>query len=160
MVDLAPFKEFTKWLPKLIAGRDPMAPLFDFTAGMWGQMVTRVLANLQIDRKFVLYLLRHSGASNDAFHKRRTIQEIKRRGRWLSDRSVRRYEKSGRLSEQLASLSITQRGAALQALSALLLKLGNFYLRLQPVVSLSASASRFFQGVVVSLARSPTLDSP
>jgi hypothetical protein len=92
MVDLPPFKEFTKWLPKLIAGRDPMAPLFDFTAGMWGQMVTRVLANLQIDRKFVLYLLRHSGASNDAFHKRRTIQEIKRRGRWLSDRSVRRYE--------------------------------------------------------------------
>ena len=39
------------------------------------------------------HILRHSGASNDAFHKRRTLLEIQKRGRWQAKKSVARYEK-------------------------------------------------------------------
>ena len=39
------------------------------------------------------HILRHSGASNDAFHKRRLLQEIQKRGRWQAKKSVTRYEK-------------------------------------------------------------------
>ena len=39
------------------------------------------------------YTLRHSGASNDFLFKRRTVEEIKSRGRWKSDVSVKWYMK-------------------------------------------------------------------
>ena len=38
------------------------------------------------------YILRHSGASNDAFHKRRSLLDIQKRGRWEAKKSVSRYE--------------------------------------------------------------------
>ena len=41
-----------------------------------------------------LYSLRHGGASADALRRTRSIEEIKKRGRWTSDASVRRYEKA------------------------------------------------------------------
>lgn len=49
-----------------------------------------------------LYMLRHGGASHDALCRLRTIEQIKQRGRWLSDRSVKRYQKATR-SQQLAA---------------------------------------------------------
>ena len=52
-----------------------------------------------------LYQLRHSGPSFDHGARLRTIQEIKLRGRWAADNSVRRYEKAGRVTEQLRRLS-------------------------------------------------------
>ena len=39
------------------------------------------------------HILRHSGASNDAFHKCRSLMEIQKRGRWQAKKSVARYEK-------------------------------------------------------------------
>ena len=39
------------------------------------------------------HVIRHSGASNDAFHGRRPLQEIQKRGRWAAKASVTRYEK-------------------------------------------------------------------
>ena len=41
-----------------------------------------------------LYVVRHSGASADVLHKRRTPAEVKLRGRWLSDSSMERYVKA------------------------------------------------------------------
>ena len=41
-----------------------------------------------------LYSLRHGGASHDALSGRRVLRDIKKRGRWRSDASVRRYEKA------------------------------------------------------------------
>ena len=41
----------------------------------------------------VRHILRHSGASNDAFHKRRLLPEIQKSGRWQAKKSVARYEK-------------------------------------------------------------------
>ena len=52
----------------------------------------------------VMYMLRHSGASTDFALKFRALPEIKLRGRWRGDASLRRYEKGGRLAEQLAKL--------------------------------------------------------
>ena len=43
-----------------------------------------------------LYVMRHTGASDDWLRRARSIAEIKRRGRWASDRSLKRYEKSAR----------------------------------------------------------------
>ncbi len=52
----------------------------------------------------VPYLLRHTGASADALHRRRDLSEIKTRGRWTSDVTVRRYEKRARIQSQFAKL--------------------------------------------------------
>ena len=55
-----------------------------------------------------LYVLRHSGPSDDHLAKRRTLDEIQRRGRWSTQTSVRRYEKSARVTSQLKLLSVPQ----------------------------------------------------
>jgi hypothetical protein len=41
--------------------------------------------------------VRHSGPSNDRFHKRRSLLQIQKRGRWASPKSVARYEKEALL---------------------------------------------------------------
>ena len=50
------------------------------------------------------YILRHAGPSHDWLTKARSLDAIKRRGRWVSDMSVRRYEKSSRVMRRLAVL--------------------------------------------------------
>ena len=52
----------------------------------------------------VMYKYRHGGASTDFACKHRSLAEVKLRGRWKSDASLRRYEKGGRLAEQLHRL--------------------------------------------------------
>ena len=52
----------------------------------------------------VLYQLRHSGPSHDLAQRRRSLGEVKKRGRWRADSSVARYAKGGRLGEQLQRL--------------------------------------------------------
>ncbi|CAE8674891.1 unnamed protein product [Polarella glacialis] len=43
------------------------------------------------------HAVRHSGPSNDKFHKRRSLLQIQKRGRWASPKSVARYEKEALL---------------------------------------------------------------
>ena len=50
------------------------------------------------------YMLRHGGPSHDRALGLRTIQEVKKRGRWAADSSVRRYEKAGRLTTMLTKI--------------------------------------------------------
>jgi len=50
------------------------------------------------------YLLRHTGPSHDHLNRLRPLAEIKRRGRWASDRSVKRYEKAALVTGRLASI--------------------------------------------------------
>ena len=52
----------------------------------------------------VLYQLRHSGPSHDLAQRRRSLVEVKKRGRWRGDTSVLRYANRGRLGEQLQRL--------------------------------------------------------
>ena len=51
-----------------------------------------------------MHQLRHAGPSYDHVIGRLSLEEIKLRGRWESDRSVARYKKSGRINEQVAKL--------------------------------------------------------
>ena len=44
-----------------------------------------------------LYRIRHGGASNDRAKGLRTISSVKRRGRWVTDAAMKRYEKGVRL---------------------------------------------------------------
>ena len=39
--------------------------------------------------------LRHGGVASDLLNKRRTFGEAKKRGRWATDASIRRYDKHG-----------------------------------------------------------------
>ena len=59
------------------------------------------------------HVLRHSGPSNDVLQRRVTLPEVKKRGRWACDRSVARYEKSGRLL-----LKVQQMSAVLERLAS------------------------------------------
>jgi hypothetical protein len=52
-----------------------------------------------------VYALRHSGASADALHRRRSDESIKNRGRWSSSKSMLRYKQGGRSQEQLQRCS-------------------------------------------------------
>lgn len=65
------------------------------------------------------YQLRHAGATCDFVAHRRTLLEIQRRGRWRSQLSVRRYEKGGRLNEQLAKLPPALRDHAVRCAASI-----------------------------------------
>ena len=45
----------------------------------------------------VPHVFRHTGPSNDRYHQRRSIAEVRRRGRWGHEKSVSRYDKPGRM---------------------------------------------------------------
>lgn len=51
-----------------------------------------------------VHQLRHGGASHDFATRSRTLEEVRRRGRWRSWASVRRYEKEPRVAQMLHRL--------------------------------------------------------
>ena len=53
-----------------------------------------------------LYSLRHGGASEDILRGHRTLAETKKRGRWSSDSSLKRYSKDTRLMSELAKVPV------------------------------------------------------
>ena len=56
-----------------------------------------------------VYVLRHRGPSADRLYQRRSRAAQKARGRWASDRSLKRYEKRGRVLEQPQRVSMLTR---------------------------------------------------
>ena len=48
--------------------------------------------------------LRHGGASDDVLTRRRSLLEVKQRGRWSTGQSLRRYSKAARLQTELAKV--------------------------------------------------------
>ncbi|CAK0878107.1 unnamed protein product, partial [Prorocentrum cordatum] len=88
--------------------------LFDFENRSFNESFktaarTAGLAALKPD----LYQLRHGGPSHDILNRLRSKAEVKDRGRWRGDRSVRRYEAHGRLQlqEKLVSEATQSRAA-------------------------------------------------
>ena len=51
-----------------------------------------------------LYALRHGGASEDLLSRQRSISDVKARGGWTSDSSLRRYPKASRLLSELTKV--------------------------------------------------------
>ena len=80
----------------------------------------RAQEELQLPQKFVLYQIRHGGPSHDRAHRVRSMLEIKSRGQWSSDSSVKRYEGHARLQQVESRLDATlaRRAAAAPALLA------------------------------------------
>ena len=101
-----------KWLPGALikhlrlSRRKAQENMFLFTYGELLHQFKLACSELQI-KDASLYRLRHGGASHDAAARLRTIAEIKRRGRWASDRSVRRYEKRTWLHSEEVKVSPT-----------------------------------------------------
>lgn len=62
-----------------------------------------------------MYRLRHGGASHEAANQLREISGIQARGRWLIQKSMKNYEKGGRLQQLFGSLSKRTQRDALQA---------------------------------------------
>ena len=61
--------------------------------------VEKLKLHLVLGRQ-VPYVLRHTGASSDAWSKSRDLAAIQSRGRWKTAASVRRYAKGGRVAHQ------------------------------------------------------------
>ena len=71
----------------------------------------------------VLYQLRHSGPSHDRYHNLRPLAEVKQRGRWMADSTMRRYEAHARLNQEFHDLPKAIQKQCLQA-EAILASLG------------------------------------
>ena len=93
--------------PLAIAG-DPLEPLWPFSGEELSATFKRIMKCLGLDHlDQSLYCLRHGGASEDLLGHLRSVAAVKRRGRWRSDSSLRRYGKETRLQSVLNSVSPT-----------------------------------------------------
>ena len=61
------------------------------------------------------HVVRHSGPSNDFYHRRKTIKQIQKQGRWAAFKSCRRYEKSGLIMQAWSRLNEYQRSKIMTA---------------------------------------------
>ena len=89
---------------KLIHNRPRGAPLFEFTAAELTEAMKSAALTIGVRYPVFPYLLRHTGASTDFATGDRNLLAIKRRGRWMADKSVRRYEKGSQLTRLLRDL--------------------------------------------------------
>ena len=111
--------EIFPWLPKAMVRtlrlnqRAATDKMFDFQYKELLSLFRQACEELKV-RDPSLYRLRHGGASHDAATRMRTLQEIKRRGRWASDTSLRRYEKRTWLQAEEAKVSPTQQCRAIE----------------------------------------------
>ncbi len=65
------------------------------------------------------YQLRHAGASKEFATGDRSLLAIRRRGGWLADRSVRRYEKGSQLTRLLRELPLAAGSFCVESAKAL-----------------------------------------
>jgi hypothetical protein len=96
-------------------------PLFVTTQRQFGEAFRAACTVLRLDKDGPPspYQIRHAGASWDFAAGDRTLAEVQRRGRWRAGASVRRYEKGGRITEQLNRLSPELRTHAIACANAI-----------------------------------------
>ena len=82
----------------LKSGKQAHETLFSFGPLEYHKVFSQAADQLGLSaHHLVPYSLRHAGPSVDALSGRRSLAEIKARGRWRSDTSVRRYAKAARI---------------------------------------------------------------
>jgi hypothetical protein len=96
------------WLPGLLrqhfAHLAPGDPLFPLEASHTVSLFKNAAIALGLPAQVCLYQLRHGGASDDLLTKERAMADIKSRGRWKTESSLRRYAKPAQVHRLLASL--------------------------------------------------------
>ena len=94
-------------LTLLTAGRQPLDPLWSHSHAQFVQAFKDAIVFWKMEwMGATLYSLRHGGASWDLLQKQRSLADIKKRGRWASDASLRRYAKESRLQHQVTKIPI------------------------------------------------------
>lgn len=92
--------------------------LFSFGKGTLTARLRQAAHRLGLDEfNISAYSLRHGGASHDLLCQLRPLQDVKRRGRWAADNSLKRYAKETRLIEvmQRVPVDTIRRASDLQA---------------------------------------------
>ena len=101
------------WVAKLLAAlkasTSPAKQLLPISLCTWETKFREAVAALSLQSlRGSPHCLRHGGASSDYAAGTRSLADIQRRGRWHASVSVKRYEKSGRLTMQISRLSAAQ----------------------------------------------------
>lgn len=105
LLDLPRYQFLGKKLEAMTRGRPEKALLLSGPPGEMGRFMARASAVLKLPLVAHPYQLRHIGASTDVGHGDLLIADVKRRGQWRADISVRRYERAGQLTRVFRMLS-------------------------------------------------------
>eukprot|EP00438_Fugacium_kawagutii_P016544 Skav227305 [mRNA] locus=scaffold2645:304397:305724:- [translate_table: standard] len=85
------------------------SPLFKgLTLSLYERHFEKAMKQLALPLTVTPHVIRHSGPSNDFYHRRKTLKQIQRQGRWAAVASVRRYEKGALLMQSWGELSAAQ----------------------------------------------------
>jgi integrase len=97
------------WLPKLVVlhfkSLLPLDDLFPMSPATSVALFKTGCDLLGLPRGTCMYQMRHGGASNDLLSHARPQDDVKRRGRWSTDSSLRRYAKPAQVQRLLGSLA-------------------------------------------------------
>eukprot|EP00435_Cladocopium_sp_Y103_P024584 s857_g6.t1 len=94
-----------EYLARLVRGKDPTAPLWSLPHAAFREKFNSMVRRLNLEPLgLTLYALRHGGATHDVVARRRPMLEVKQRGRWSSDSSLKRYVKEAKLQADLAKV--------------------------------------------------------
>ena len=111
------------WLGRLLMlykAQRKRVNMWDFSMSQWRAAFLRAAPQVGLDRWTpCLYQARHTGASLDRLEERISLEEVKRRGRWRAETSVRRYEKRALIQEVYLSMTEAQRRFAHRATAQL-----------------------------------------
>ena len=89
----------------LSVDRPPSTRLWPFTRDQLHEHLRRAAAHLGLENMNVcLFKLRHGGTSRDVLTSERPVLNVKHRGRWTSDSSLRRYQKSSLAQSELSRM--------------------------------------------------------
>ena len=97
--------------------RAPDAPAFEITADALRKAWRQAKKDAQLEWVGPLHGLRHAGASRDIEEGTRTLEQVRRRGRWQLLSSVQRYTKTHVLAQQRSLLTQAQLQSARELLA-------------------------------------------
>ena len=91
-------------------------PIFSVSRSQVARCVKKVCEKLGIPVP-VLHTLRHTGPANAILKDTKSLESVRRRGRWASLKSVERYSKTAHVVADLAKLSVALRESGEQLLA-------------------------------------------
>ena len=105
LCDIPLYAKLAPLLGRLVHGRHRDEPLVQMPRSQVLRLVAQAAQAVGVSQLApVLHSLRHGGPSADLAMKARSLDEAQKRGRWRTLRSVARYERGGRVAEQLQRL--------------------------------------------------------